>query len=140
MPGPLPNPNRRRRNVPEPPKAGLPAGGRKGPAPRCPKSTPLGAAGIAWWRWAWKTPQAAAWDTGSLYAVARRATLEDSLAVDPANLGLLRECRELDDRFGLTPKGRAALRWVIVAEDAPEAKPASTVRRLRAVDPSAATG
>lgn len=63
---------------------------------------------------------------------------------------VLKEMRELDDRLGLTPKGLAALRWKIV-DPAPKpsvpgvAKPAAkkraaTVRRLRAVDPVAATG
>jgi hypothetical protein len=45
---------------------------------RCPYE--LGAAGTAWWKWAWKTPQAEGWDDGSLYTVARRAQLEDERA------------------------------------------------------------
>jgi len=40
----------------------------------------LGAAGRAWWRWAWSTPQAAAWDDGSVQVVLRRARLEDMVA------------------------------------------------------------
>lgn len=80
MPGPLPQPTRRRRNAPTIPTTTLPATGRPGPAPRLPKSVELAAAGAAWWRWAWRTPQAAAWSTGDLYAVARRAQLEDDLA------------------------------------------------------------
>jgi hypothetical protein len=45
---------------------------------RCPYE--LGAAGTAWWKWAWKTPQAEGWDDGALYTVARRAQLEDERA------------------------------------------------------------
>jgi hypothetical protein len=40
----------------------------------------LGEAGAAWWEWAWETPQAAKWDHGALYTVARRALLEDEHA------------------------------------------------------------
>lgn len=174
MPGPLPKPagQRRRRNAPTIPTTELSAEGRKGPAPKCPKT--LGASGKAWWSWAWKLPQALGWSAGDLYALARRAELEDVLEVldcaeefdladflDPGDsyqavnqrlrsvIGTLRsqagnrssvvrEMRELDDRFGLTPKGFAALRWRIVqpAEDKPKATPGR--RHLRAVDPSAA--
>jgi hypothetical protein len=45
----------------------------------CPYA--LGEAGSAWWAWAWSTPQAAKWDAGALYTVARRAALEDMAAV-----------------------------------------------------------
>lgn len=43
--------------------------------PDCPYD--LAAAGLAWWSWAWGTPQAAHWDDSALYTVARRAQLED---------------------------------------------------------------
>lgn len=76
--GPLPSPDARRRNAPTIPTTDLPAAGREGPAPDCPYE--LGDAGLAWWEWAWATPQAAAWDPGSLYVVARRAQLEDDVA------------------------------------------------------------
>lgn len=78
MPGPLPNPQRRRRNAPTVPSTSLPASGRKGRPPSCPYG--LGDAGVAWWRWAWGLPQACAWGHGDLYAVARRALLEDEHA------------------------------------------------------------
>lgn len=78
--GPLPNPNARRRNAPTIPTTQLPAGGRKGPAPDPPATYALRDAGRAWWSWAWSLPQAAAWDAGVLYVVARRAQLEDELA------------------------------------------------------------
>lgn len=78
--GPLPDPNRRRRNAPTIPTTALPASGRKGPAPRLPRGVQLGEAGAAWWRWAWRTPHAAAWSVGDVHTVARRAALEDALA------------------------------------------------------------
>lgn len=186
MPGPLPNPQRRRRNAPTVPTTSLPVSGRKGRPPKVPDSYNLGAAGLAWWRWAWALPQAMAWSVGDLYALARRARLEDDvvalrtppkldlerlvevLAEGPVDsealhsiaehiryvMGVLkslagqksvieREMRELDDRFGLTPKGLAALRWTIVDDDKPatNAKPSVAKRpqargHLRAVDPA----
>jgi hypothetical protein len=130
----------------------------------------LGDAGNAWWKWAWRTPQAAAWSIGDHPALARRASLEDDVAglrqvenldvaelleLDPDDrtkelefvirslhalagnkLAIAREARELDDRFGLTPKALAALRWTIIEQEEP-ARPdpgENNVRRLKAVD------
>lgn len=88
MPGPAPTP-----------ATALPPGGRKGRAPKCPYE--LGDAGATWWRWAWKTPQASQWDTGSHYLIGRRAQLEDSLAAldqfDPYALGSFFDGLELGD-------------------------------------------
>lgn len=80
MPGPLPQPTRRRTNAPTIPTTNLPAAGRQGPPPRVPPGVKLGKTGKAWWRWAWSTPQAAAWASGHEAVVARRAALEDDLA------------------------------------------------------------
>lgn len=148
MPGPIPNPQRRRRNAPAIPTTNLPITGRKGRPPRLPRWLELGNAGTAWWRWAWKTPQACGWGPGHEVVVARRASLEDDLAaiarvegldaievlaaeemadvramvtrlaaLATGRLAICREARELDDRLGLTPKGLAALRWTIVADE-----------------------
>lgn len=76
--GPLPDPNARRRNAPTIPTTRLPANGLQRPAPNCPYD--LSEAGARYWEWAWALPQAAAWDDGALYAVARRAQLEDDAA------------------------------------------------------------
>ncbi|MGE3795100.1 MAG: hypothetical protein AB7I38_14395 [Dehalococcoidia bacterium] len=81
MPGPLPDPNRRRRNAPTIPSVDLPAGGFKGRTPKPPAWLKLGSAGLAWWKWAWHTPQAARWAGGGFdVVIARRAQLEDDLA------------------------------------------------------------
>lgn len=77
MPGPLPDPNARRRNKRKP-GTPLPLDGPIGPAPKCPYE--LGKPGKKWWKWAWKLPQATAWDDGAIYFVARRAQLEDDVA------------------------------------------------------------
>ena len=122
--GPLPNPQRRRRNAPTIPTTNLPASGRPGPVPRPPKWLTLGDAGKAWWRWAWKTPQAAAWAAGHEVTVARRAQLEDDLVLcresgEVAPSTLLQRMLDIDDRLGLTPKAMAQLRWQIVADETP---------------------
>jgi hypothetical protein len=75
--GPLPQPGARRRNAPTIQSTSLPADGRKG---RRRSARTRSAPGTRWWRWAWRLPQAAKWDDGALYAVARRAQLEDDLA------------------------------------------------------------
>lgn len=79
--GPIPAKVKVRRNAPTIPTTNLPAGGRTGPIPRAPKQPALGPAGMDWWRWAWRTPQASGWSTGNLATIARRASLEDDLGV-----------------------------------------------------------
>ena len=178
-PGPLPGANTRRTNSPTIPTTRLPAGGRKGRPPNPPEGYNLAEAGRNWWKWAWGTPQACAWDPGAKYAVARRARLEDDLAVigefDPhaldwffsslelsdekavqeamrelgriigdlqrlagGKLAIEKEMRELDKRLGLDPKALAELRWVIVADEQPAAKPASHAPAAPAADEQAA--
>lgn len=80
--GPLPQKTRRRRNAPTIPATELPVSGRQGPPPPLPSWIKLGVEGRAWWKWAWSTPQAVAWgdDVGQEPMVARRASLEDTLA------------------------------------------------------------
>lgn len=147
MRGPLPVENHRHRNAPTIPTTTLPAGGREGPAPKLPPYLSLGKQGRAWWRWAWSTPQAAAWAGGHEGIVGRRASLEDDLAaltdvkgldfeiligsdgsdlrqavqrvaaLATGRLQLLKEMRELDDRLGLSPKAMAQLRWTIKGSD-----------------------
>jgi hypothetical protein len=76
-----------------------PRGGKRadkpGAAAKCPYA--LRAAGTAWWEWAWKTPQAKHWDDGALYVVARRAALEDDLAVLDADDVCVADVLGLDD-------------------------------------------
>jgi hypothetical protein len=93
--GPLPNPNRRRRNQPTIPTTDLPAEGRKGRIPACPYK--LQKAGKAWWKWAWHTPQAEAWDPGAHYVVARRAQLEDDIDALDSVAGLFDDVVGADD-------------------------------------------
>jgi hypothetical protein len=133
MAGPLPTGTAIRRNAPTIPTTNLPVAGRVTPVPDPPVGYEFGAAASDWWGWAWRTPQACAWDDGSLFVVARRALFEDDLAEAEdakARLGLSREMREMDDRLGLTPKGLAANRWKIVADD--QAAPTGAPTKPRA--------
>src|ERR1039458_6768545 len=75
--GPLPTPNRRRRNAPTFATSRLDSEGRSGRKPACPYK--LGDAGKKFWTWAWETPQALKWGDWARYTVARRAALEDDL-------------------------------------------------------------
>lgn len=79
--GPLPTGSAVRRNKPTIPTTSLPASGRSAPVPEIPALYAFGPKAADWWGWAWQTPQACAWDDGSLFMVARRAQLEDDMAV-----------------------------------------------------------
>jgi len=128
--GPLPTGNARRRNAPTIPTTSLPAGGRKGRIPVAPVSYNLGPAGKAWWKWAWRLPQAAAWDDGALYAIARRAELEDQLAAinTPPELDLT----DLDDASLLELKDR--IDWVLRALKDAAGGSATVMREMRELD------
>lgn len=77
--GPAPSKEKRRGNAPTIPTTELEVSGRKGRPPKVPEAYKLGKPGRAWWKWAWGSPQAQAWDRGALYVIARRAQLEDDL-------------------------------------------------------------
>ena len=119
MPGPLPQPTRRRTNAPVIPTTVLPPEGRKGHAPKVPPFITLGKVGRAYWQYIWHTPQAAAWAPGMEVAVARRAELED-LWSETKDTRYLGELRQLEDRLGLTPRAMAQLRWTIGEPEATE--------------------
>lgn len=150
--GPLPTGEAARRNKPKIPTTLLPAEGYQGEIPTSPLE--LGPVAEAWWRWAWRTPQAAAWSDGDLYFVAHRAQIEGDLrALDPEDfdrldglagaevaealkslrglvtgkVSLVSRANEMDDKLGLTPKGLAQLRWKIA-----EAEPSEVAPRGRA--------
>lgn len=105
-PGPLPDPNRRRRNAPTIPTTNLPASGRIEPVPEPPEWVCLGEAGNAWWDWAWKTPQACGWSSGDDATIARRASLEDDIAA-------IATCEGLDFADVLGAQTRTAVKNAI---------------------------
>ena len=90
--GPLPDPDAVRRNRATIPTTELPASGRDGPAPKPPSWGELGEHGLAWWQWAWSTPEACGWSDSLIDVVGQRAMLVDTMwALDTA------ETPELDD-------------------------------------------
>lgn len=109
MPGPLPSATKRRRNASTITSSVLPSKGREGRAPTVPRSYKLGPAGRAFWRWAWKLPQATKWDGGTVYAVARRAQLEDDLAAVNFN-----DVLDLEDLLaGADPDAVKRVEWAL---------------------------
>lgn len=109
MPGPAPKPNRRRRNTPTIQNTNLPASGRSAPVPDVPAAYELASPGLDWWNWAWRLPQATRWDGGAVYAVARRAQLEDLLvALDFA------DTLDLSDLLmGCDPEAIRRVEWAL---------------------------
>lgn len=146
--GALPKPDgqRRRRNAPMANTLRLPAAGRPGAAPKWPGPGVLDAGGRRLWRELWATPMAVAWDRhGWIRVVARYvaalSAAEAGLADGRPNATLLAECRQLEDRLGLTPMAMLRLRWEVDGGDelADRRVPVSTSRsRLKAVDDAVA--
>ena len=120
MPGPLPVEGHAHRAKPTIPTTSLPASGRPGPVPDPPVS--LNGVARSWWDWAWSTPQASGWSSGDMQFLARRAQAQAE-SIEDRNPTWHRLLNEMDDRLGLTPKGLAALRWKIVADEAEPAAP-----------------
>lgn len=94
----------------------------------------------ALWRELWRTPQAVAWErlrwTREVAQYVRWKTLAELGDIDAS-----KEARQLSDRLGLNPLAMLRLRWEVAADEVGEARAQkSTVRRLKAVDPQAATG
>lgn len=124
-----------RRNIPDKPDQRLPASGRKGRPPKCPLT--LGEAGAAWWRWAWSTPQATQFNSGNLYALARRAQMEDRAAALnspdlPTEMRALAGAElnkidtaalKIEQEFGLTLKSAMTMHlWVDQPEEGTKTK------------------
>ena len=119
MPGPAPSRNPRRGNRGRPDWRQLPAAGRPGPAPRWP----LGGKAPALWKELWASPQAVAWEeAGWTRMVARYTNLVLASEQPDAQVTLLAEVRQLEDRLGLSPMAMRRLLWEVV-DDVAEDKP-----------------
>lgn len=129
MPGPPPKDpaQRRRRNRPAEVTT-LPAEGRQGRAPAWPLSKMV-AGELAAWRDAWATPQAVAWEQlGWTRVVARYVRVLVAAELPGANAQVLSECRQMEDRLGLSPMAMRRLQWKVAGEDeAPAADLAAVV-------------
>ena len=110
MPGQqLPNPNARRRNKPGEWRD-LP-GSRMGRPPKPPRE-PSCVQADEMWRSLWSQGPATAWTLADHWMVLQLCELA---ALDPKP-SVSSECRQLMDRLGLSPKGRADLRWRMPGE------------------------
>jgi hypothetical protein len=94
-----------------------------------------------WWESIWRTPMATQWQPGDVPALIELAKLRQAMM--KGEYKLASEVRQRSDKFGLTPRGRRDLRWIITEEDAERAglelpgdQPIAAVRRLHAIDPS----
>lgn len=108
----------------------LPATGRRGNAPRCP--TTWSKKTKDWWKVIWRSPMATLWLESDVPALIR---LGDLLEIPKQTALIVGEIRQIEDRFGLSPKSRRMLQWQVVPgeEEEGEAQQATPVRRLRAV-------
>lgn len=133
MRGPLPKSaaERRRANAPTIPSTRLPASGYRGKVPGLSKHRRWSDATRRWWKSVWRSPMAAAWLPEHRHALERLALLLEEYAAT-GNEKLLAEIRQLEDRFGLTPKALQQLRWEVVDEEQAKDAPSS---RARVADP-----
>lgn len=131
MPTPTKPPGARvRRNVDQPQWRGLPSEGRTGPAPKCPPAWSKETK--EWWKVIWRSPMATVWLESDIPALIRLGNL---LELPKQTALIVGEIRQIEDRFGLSPKSRRMLQWMIApAEESDlEEEVLAPVRRLRAV-------
>lgn len=86
-----------------------------------------------WWAAIWKSPMASQWQESDVFGLVELAMLRQSFL--EGDLRLAEKITVKSDKFGLTPKGRKDLRWVVTDEDAESAgvdRPLAVVRRLPA--------
>jgi hypothetical protein len=147
---------RRRRNAGQSQWEELPAAGRKGPAPKPRTDRELGPVALRYWKELWKSPMAVAFIDADIQPLTRLAVLVDDRArAESADglLGIVESCeggevkvivgqfsgdaeiRQLEDRYGVSPKARRALQWEIKQGEVVKHPTAGRSRRkLRAVD------
>lgn len=140
--GPLPKENRVRRNA-TPGFLQLPSEGYQGKIPVFPlKDSTTDELEI--WEDLWRTPQAKMWiklGRGMVRIIARYVRnltiLEADRHASVAVAHLNGECRQIEDRLGLSPKAMATLRWEVPGDELEEARTErvkSTRVRVEAVD------
>lgn len=140
---PKPPGQRVRRNRDQKQWRGLPAEGRRGKAPTLPAKRPAWLrATREWWTTIWASPMATAWLPADVPVLIRLARMVERELRGEAVVAELAEMRQLEDRFGLSPRARRLLQWEVAnagvkadEEPEPEQRQLAPVRRLRAVDP-----
>lgn len=138
-PQPKPPGQRRRRNAGQSQWRELPAEGREGDVPKFPAGHKLSKFQQSYWETIWRSPMAVAFVDADVPALVRLTLLVGGAMSGDDKAAA--EARQLEDRFGLSPKSRRALQWEIKQaekDDGAVDRPVADVRRLRAVDPVAA--
>jgi hypothetical protein len=82
--------------------------------PTLPNDVPWHPETLSWWLAIWASPAASQWDDGDTAGLLRLARLVDAYSSATAADQLARlsaEIRLVEERFGLSPAGRARLRW-----------------------------
>src|SRR5688500_8164260 len=125
MPGPpAKDPSARRRRNAAPVTTKLPATGRQGRVPAWPLSK-ASAAERAAWNELWRLPQAVVWErVRCSRVVARYVRLLVPVERGGASAFQGSECRQLEDRLGLTPLSMKRLQWEIAFDEVAEARAA----------------
>jgi len=131
---PKPPGQRRRRNVGQSEWKQLPEQGSKNPAPKLParKGGYLKATNDRWQK-LWASPMALAYVEADQIPLERLALLWDDVARGDTGNGRLSAIQNLEDRFGISPKGRRGLQWEISKSEVVDIPTQSKKRRLRAV-------
>lgn len=155
MPGPEPASQRRRRNAPikELERVYLPPEGRSDRVPAVPTTKRLLKSSREQWKAWWKSPMAVMWDRRfDVFPLCRLLELHDRFRREGVKAAELTEMRQLEGRFGLDPRSRKELGWVIAepfddddgkAGDEGPATPQAAKRRyghLQVVDDAADQG
>lgn len=101
-----------------------------------------------WWKTIWASPMAAVWLPSDVAVLVRLARIIEADNRGEAAASMLAEARQLEDRFGLSPRARRLLQWEVAkasaavaepeakttaAEPTPAAERLADVRRLKAV-------
>jgi hypothetical protein len=128
-----PEVERVRRNVPDP-STFIPTKPR-GEVPAAPGLLVHEPHALEWWDRLWREPIAVLWRSFDEPAVARLCLLYAQVFAGLLDdKGVLMEVRSLEDRFGLNPRARQQLRWLVAEESAGPAKPKPARRqRLKVV-------
>lgn len=118
----------------QPPLIPLPAEGRTGPIPK--PTAELSAKARRMWNAWWRSPMATMWNVEvDVFALTRLAEMYDFAQEVGVSDRVTVEMRQLEATFGLNPKARKDLNWVIVDTDADAAPtgdaPSDEVARLR---------
>lgn len=135
-PAPKPPGQRVRRNKNQQQWKTLPASKPFKRPPLCPTS--WSTATKKWWKLIWESPMASLWLESDVHALTRLGNLLELQAKGKISAIMIGEIRQIEDRFGLSPKSRRMLQWFVPLDDDGDSDDlqgdlTSKVRHLKAV-------